>query len=308
MKPLRNAILSNSDQEILFFLWKFRLATFQAIKARYFPKDSARKAYDRLRKLEQGKFISQEKIPGTANRIWCLGKRGFEFLIGNTLADLKTNRYRPHRQNHDLLASCALLGDWLHGTPKGVKIITEQQLKSVEIPELTKMFPSELEHHPDGIWLFSSGNEAVAVALEVELSAKTTKRYEQVCAFYSSNTAFENVIWIVRSPDHGNQILNASRMHGIPREGIHLFVTLDHFKASLWQSPIRNSTLKGISMAELLKSLALGRKRTHLETGINVGSTRGQFEVKKAPTNPLLDFSLNLENSYSSASKTARAF
>lgn len=306
MKMCRNTILSNRDTEVLLFLWKYRLATFQAIKARFFASGSSRRAYDRIRKLQSGEFVVQEKITGTRNRVWCLGKRGFNYLSGNVLPDLKTNRFRPHQQYHDLIASSALLGEWLVRIPPKVKIVSEQQLKSMELPELSKMFPTDMEHHPDGIWLFASGKEKTAVALEVELSAKSSKRYEQVCAFYSSNTAFENVIWIVKSPEHGNQILEASRRHGIPREGIHLFVTLDQFKAHIWQSPIRNNTLRGFTMGKVLQTLATGNKLSHSGLGVNVGSTGGQIEVKKTTTSPLLDFNFKLGKSTFYANQDAK--
>jgi hypothetical protein len=286
------------------FLWKFRLATFKTLQMRFFKNDSAKRTYDRLRKLEGAEFIKLDTISGKPLRIWRLEKRGFDFLEEHSLPELKAKRFRPHRCYHDLLASAALVGDWLHQVPPTVKIVSEQEIKSLEIPELSAVFPEKMDHDPDGIWFFPATKKAVA--LEIELSAKSSKKYEQTCAFYSSSSAFDYVVWIVRSPAHGNQILESSRRYGIPREGVHLFVTLDQFKAELWQSHFRNGQFRGISMAQFLSSVATSGKVSRFEQGITPASSSGHLEITQTHQSPLLDFSFSLRNSATSApAKTA---
>ena len=291
---LRNPILSSKEVELLLFLWKFRLATFETLRRIAFPSLSAKSAYDRLRKLRSGGFVSVVKIEGRADRVWRLEKRGMDYLTHHVLPELKANRFKPHYNYHDLLASAALIGEWFCGTPRGVRIISEQEMKTVEIAELTRNFPQGMDHHPDGIWILNSGEETKRLALEVELSAKSSKRYQEVGVFYASDTFFDHVVWIIRSKDHGNQILTATRKFGIPRDGVHLFVLLEDFKENLWQSKIRNGDFNGKSLASFFGLMLQRDFINSREPGIISGSPSGHQSVIREHPSPLLDFRFNL--------------
>lgn len=306
MKPKYYPILSNKDVELLFHLWKFRLATFKTVQQVIFHEESPKVVYDRLRKLKRGQFITIEKMPGTALRVICLEKLGFNYLAYNVLPELKSKRYRPHSHHHDLLASAGLIGDWTSGPPTGVRLISEQELKSVDISELSKSYPQGLEHHPDGIWVFTYGKEKEAVALEVELTAKSSLRYEQICTFYGSDPFFRNVIWIIKSTAHGNQILQASKKYGVVRQGVHLFILRKDFESLLWRSPIKNSLFKGMPLACLMHALAAGNSICLEKNSVIQASPQHPLDVISDRIAPLLDFSFNLEKPRRSRSELSK--
>lgn len=298
MTALRNAILSNEEADLLRFLWKYRVATFGTLKAIYFPARSPKSAYDRCRKMEAGQFVAIEKIPGQKERVFRLDRRGFQYLQANVLPNLKTKYYKPQSHFHDLVASAALIGDWLYSPQSNVRIVSEQEIKSVDIPEISKAFPNGLSHDPDGIWIFRAGKSSRVIALEVEVSGKTDRRYEEVCAFYSSDTFFEHVFWIVKSREHGNQILECSQRHGIPREGVHLMVLLEDFKMNLWDSVIRNGNFKDLPMGMVLNSISKGKDPRTSEPGVTSRSPSGHLGVIQGGRSPLLDFRFSLNNSH----------
>lgn len=297
MRSLRNAILSNEEADLLRFLWKYRVATFRTLKTIYFPTRSSKSAYDRCRKMEAGQFVAIEKIPGQKDRVFRLDRRGFQYLQANVLPNLKTKYYKPQSHYHDLVASAALIGDWLYKPLGSVRIVSEQEIKSVDIPEINKAFPNGLSHDPDGIWIFRSGKANRYLGLEVEISGKTDRRYEEVCAFYSSDTFFEHVFWIVKSREHGNQILECSQRHGIPREGVHLMVLLEDFKMNLWDSVVRNGNFKDLPMGLVLNAIANDTDPRNSESGVTYRSSSGHIGVIKAGRSPLLDFGFSLNNS-----------
>lgn len=287
-----NPILSIKDRDILIFLWRHRISTFAALKYIFYPGVAGDKVYFQLLRLRRGEFVKVEKIDGTKNFVWCLGARGFRYLLANYLPELKTKMYRPQSPFHDLIVAGALLGDWGLEPPSNVDIITEQEISSIEIASLPYDLRKKMEHKPDGLWLIPSGQQNRAVALEVEISAKSAERYEQICAFYSSQIFFEYIVWVVESKALGKKILDCSRRHGMPREGIHLFIEKKDFVISGWDCKILNESMNGLSLADFLMRFAGVQVRESSKKRLNVGSTLTQAGIKNQSPSPFLNFAL----------------
>lgn len=277
------------------FLWRHRIATFQTLKVIFFSQESPKTAYFRLKALSAGGFLRIEKITGTPNKIIFLGKRGFEFLSANLLPDdLAHQMYQPHRQYHDLMAMSALLGDWYASSPKNVRIVTEQELATTHISDLPIHLRKSLNHKPDGLWIYTNGEDKKAIALEVEITAKSSPRYEKICAFYTSELFFEKVIWIVANKTLGNRILDDSRYYGNSRENLHLFVEQADFEKNLWQSKVMNKSFGGATMAEVLNSLVKPVNSNALINGLKQVSSESKAEAKHQNQNFFLDFGFRL--------------
>ena len=154
MKKLWNPIFRKEDIEILLFLWRHRLATFQALKTIFYPTLSNRQAYDKLKRLRQGNYLVLDSLQGTHNRIWQLGKRGQFYVQNELMIESKTKTHNPQSGRHDLIVMAMLLGDWILKTPAGVKTVTEMELMETEIMEL----PKELREKSDKLYLFITSN------------------------------------------------------------------------------------------------------------------------------------------------------
>ena len=290
-------ILSDKDRQALMLLWRHRIATFQGLKSVLYPSLSNERAYYILRRLKRGQYVRVEGTDGPNKRVWMLDQRGFKFLVSNCLLpDLKAKGYRPQRAYHDLLVSAVLMGDWAISCPRSVRTITEQEMTATECSELPKEIRSELEHQPDGIWLFESNNTKAAIGLEVELTAKASDRYEQICAFYTGQLFFKHVVWIVESKALGQRILDCSQRLGIPREGVHLFLLQQDLEKNGWDAKFLNSSMKDKSLANLLCGLAGIPRSSSSPSLVRPESASNPSLVPQTPFFQMLDFSFSLGN------------
>ncbi len=295
-KKRLNPILLSKDDAILMFLWRHRIATFLALKTIFYPDVSNQQAYFNLRRLRRGQYLRVDRLDGTKNITWRLDLRGFQYLAANHLPELRTKGFRPQSPYHDLFVAGVLLGRWAVHRPKCVKIITEQELNSLELSFLPQELRKERERQPDGLWIFQTGKVQMAVALEVELSGKSDARYDQICSFYASQTFFEHVLWIVKDKSLAQRILDASRRHGIPREGVHLFILLGDFEKLGWDSKFQNKSLENVTLDAFLNHKAGsilpvgGHPRLTSESPLN------HPEITNGEASPFLDFRVSLEN------------
>lgn len=283
-------ILSEKDQDILIFLWKHRIATFEALRTFFYPDLCKKKAHRRLLRLKQGEFVKSDKMDGTRRLVWYLDTRGFKYLVANFLPELKAKTYRPQSPYHDLMVAGALLGPWKLSPPESVKIITEQELVTTEQEALPYELRKKMEHRPDGLWVMGAGNEKMAVALEVELSGKSSDRYEQICSFYTGNLFFKHVVWIVADKTLGRRIFHSSRKSGIPREDLHLFIEQKDFMERGWDCTILNESMNGISLANLLNTESGVKIRSQLESRRTHDGPSTDQRPNNASCNPFLIF------------------
>jgi hypothetical protein len=275
---------------LLAFLWKYRIATFRTLREMFYPEEPLRRAYDRLKKLEKGEFISLEKIIGTDYRAFTVGRRGYAYLVANVLPEPKTKAYRPHQHFHDVLAMAALLGEWLKTRPDSVRIVSEQEIANFNLMELPESV-RKLSRRPDGIWIFSTGKEKKGIALEVEISAKTSDRYAEICAAYASEPFFEHVVWIVQSIAHGKRILASSDRH-VGERRTHFFILRQDFEKDFWSSRAYGLDDCELFLADLLGRMAATGTSTSTVPGVAKGSLRGRQGVISACDGPLLNFDL----------------
>jgi DNA-binding PadR family transcriptional regulator len=291
-----NPILSNRDTSILAFLWRYRIATFRAIKTVFFSHASNQQAYYELRRLRRGEYVNVEKIEGTRKVVWTLGTRGFKYLAANVLPELKIKAFRPQSHYHDLLVAAALTGSWLNKAPGAVQMVTEQELRALYLSSIPRELTKDEKHKPDGLWIFSSGKERKAIALEVETSAKTDERYEHIAAFYTSELFFESVVWVVKDKALGRRIHAASEKYGRPRAGLHLFLLQEDMEKHGWDSEFLNQSMGEESLGEYLNRRAGSGTTGAIKQGITRESPTNHPGIPREEIDPFLDFRVSLEN------------
>jgi hypothetical protein len=294
MMTRSKVLISAREEELLFFLWRHRVSTFQTLHRLFFSSTGTETAYNRLRRLRKADFVRVERTERKGKVIWCLGERGFRFLESVRLSDLKSKGYRPNSRTHDLLVMCALLGDWYKAAPDGVSVVTEQELVATEPSSIPLKTLESFRHRPDGLWVTNDGREASAVALEVEISVKSIARYEETCSFYGGFHFIENVIWIVPDRALARKIQALAAAGAMPREGQHLFVLLEDFEASLWNTRFLNPSLKNKSMSDFLSRRFKKPYRDPIEQPIDTLIERCPSAARASTISPLLDSSLSI--------------
>ena len=296
-KKTSDPLIGERDKQVLHFLWRHRICTFQTLKDIFFPLNGSRTTYDRLCKLRRGGHVQTMNLNGTNDLVWGLGKRGLEYLEDRVLPELKARSYKPQSKYHDLLVTAVLLGQWMGSVPRGVKIVSEQELRVTEVLEIPYAIRRKMDHFPDGIWIFTNSSESRGVALEVGTPGKTIERYIEVSSFYASHLFFEHVVWIVPRPTLAQTILDASRKYGMPREGQHLFIEQADFEARLWNSQFLNMDRREQSLADFLMSRLNSGSRGGVKTLPDLVSTAYQQDINTSKSSPLLNFRVSLGRS-----------
>jgi hypothetical protein len=290
-KKKSDPIITERDREILLFIWKYRVSTFQTLRTVFFIQAKPSTAYDRLCCLRSGLYIRSDYLNGTHDLVWMLDKRGFEFLAERILPELTAKTYKPQSGYHDLLVMSALLGEWLLVQPSGVDLISEVQLRTTDVQGIPSALKKDPGHYPDGIWMSTAGKKRTGIGLEVEISGKTVDRYVQTCSFYTSQLFFDHVVWIVMDSGHAKKILDASEKYGIPRDGVHLFIGQRDFEKRIWQSQFLNQSMRHISLSQFLNSkLASSNLYKHPVEYPVQGSTKGLPSLDEALPHSFLNF------------------
>jgi hypothetical protein len=246
-------VLNTRDKAMLEFLWRHRVASFQAIYQIFFCERTMLGCYNRLRKLKRLKFVISKGIDGLDGRLWSLNDRGMAY-VKREIGDLRNLAYKSHSPIHDHLVMSALLGDWYRKLPQSVEIITEQELLSGYPSEIPSGLQDPEGHRPDGLWKFKKAGNLKLVALEVEVSPKSDGRYTNIFQFYDNHYHIERVIWIVDGRSLLRRIHTNLLRNSQIRQADHLFILLEDFKKLSWAATFRNETWQKTSLAEFLQS------------------------------------------------------
>jgi hypothetical protein len=294
MQTKSKVVISKREKDLLLFLWRHRVATFQTLRQLFFPSTGNETVYNRLRRLRSADFVRTAQNEANGKTVWCLGDRGFRFLEAVFLPELKSKGYRPNSCHHDLYVMAALLGDWYETTPEGVVMVTEQELLTTEVACIPPKTQEGFKHRPDGLWVKTFSKDPCAISLEVETNGKSESRYDEICSFYASFHFIENVVWIIPNIALARKIQRSASACAIPKEGLHIFTLLEDFESKLWDAKILNPSMKDKSLSDFLHQSFEKPYRTaigkHLETPIE--SCRSGSHV---PTiSPLLDSSLSI--------------
>lgn len=293
-KRQTNPILSDRDKEILLFLWRHRISTLAAIRAVFFPNGTNDEAYLTMRRLRWGSYVDMLKMDGTNKRVFCLHQRGYKYLVANCLPELRTKGFRPQSQYHDLFVAAVLLGRWARNRPRNVRLVSEQEMTSTVVEEIPADVRKTMDRTPDGLWIFSTATDSRAIALEVEISPKSTVRYEEICASYTSQIFFEHVVWIVADKALAHRILSASRKHGIPRDGQHLFILQKDFEKNEWASQFQNRSMDTMTLNDLLITKATRSIPVRSKASLPVEYLSKTCAVENSAPSPFLTFHFSL--------------
>jgi len=261
-------------------LWKWKLLTTAAISARFFPNRYRSRAYNRLQDLKKHGLIEQRCDERGIRHHWVLTRRGYG-AVRSALPDLKEDGFKSEYPEHDALVTAFHLGDWLLGSPGGVRFFSEQQLRRLELREYPDWVPRTEVHRPDGYWGFSMGGAIVPVALEVELTRKSNQEYEDVGFFYDEQERVERVLWVVPTKAAADRIQANIIKAARARAHIHDFVILGQFRERCWDALIFQGPDQHQTVIELLSRLA-GHPRKSNGTQPELSPARPVLDARKS--------------------------
>lgn len=249
-------ILLNSlhDRAVLLFIWEWKVSSTQAIAIRFGQKMKRKgiSTYRRLRRLEKLGYIRRKPDELAGSWLWTLTRKGFLCVVP-TLPPLREHGFESEKPRHDRYVMAAHLGSDLPQDQQGVQRFTEQQLRRIEFEAYPRWVPTDTSHRPDGYWLIPKKSKNLTVALEMELSRKTTAEYGSAGAFYSRNTQIDHVIWIVSQNSHAKSIENAMQSENGNHRFIHSYFLVGEFRERGWESVCRLGELSGKKLSDLIE-------------------------------------------------------
>ncbi len=290
-KGERNISLTERDDDILLFLWRWKVVSTAGIAARFFPNGSKMSTYRRLNKLRHHKYIKLEDVKWSCKYAWKLSKKGYVYIWKQlpTQTD-KSRGYNGEFPRHDFLASAFHIGGWITEMPDCAGVVSEQSIRRQEPQTLPWWVPKTDFHNPDGYWYFNNGEQECIVALEVELSVKPTEKYKSFRSFYNSMENINYCIWVVKNRAFAKRIFNILDESGSSLSCKHQFLLTKDVDKFNWGSEIILGSKKGMIFSDFLRSLGQNIPRTSdahvqglcmVEAGLSRGKTSTYKHHKK---------------------------
>lgn len=243
------------DRAVLLFLWEWKVSSTQAIALRFGHKmkNKGLATYRRLRRLEILGYVRRKPDELAGSRLWTLTKKGFLCVLP-LLPPLREEGFESEKPRHDRYVMAAHLGNDLEMDQSDIQKFTEQQLRRFETEAYPRWVPTDPSHRPDGYWLIPKQPKNLTIALEVELSRKTTADYAMAGAFYSRNALIDQVLWIVSQNSHAKSIEAAMRSENGSHRAIHSYFLVGEFREHGWESVCRLGEMIGKKMSDLLEA------------------------------------------------------
>lgn len=245
--------LSDEDKNCLLLLWRWKLLTTAALRNSTYTQRSNYRTYCRLIELEKFKYIKCVHSVDRWKYVWQLDELGYE-IIKDGLPILKMNGYLSENKSHDFWVTAIHLGEWLEHLPANSAQFSEQELRRYDFESYPSWVPKTSTHRPDGWWKtnVNQSDKESLIALEVELSKKSSAAYIDVGEFYSTVVQPYQVIWVVPTVSDIKYIFSHLKSGSKSNCAEQSFITLDQYVQHQWQSKIQSGKNIGKSLLEIL--------------------------------------------------------
>lgn len=248
---MHHIIPTDRDMDLFACLWRWKLLSTAALTEKFFGDRSPITAYTRLWHLRLANYIQLISDSGGRNYVWCLSQKGFS-AIQSQLPELLEAGFKSENVEHDHLVSAVHLGDWLRQIPRGVELLTEQELRRYHLDHYPDWVPRTSEHRPDGYWRVLRDGNAITIALEVEINRKRDRFYQQLAHFYERHPQIDRVVWVVTSQLFAESVSRLLKKEIDSRSVIHDFILRKDFEKNGWSAPIIIGAEQGKSLSFLL--------------------------------------------------------
>ena len=196
-------IIQERDKFLIQLLKKYEVMSTRQIQKIVFSKINYTTMMRRLRLLEKSKYIKQGVILDDYSRTWCLGLKSLLFLQSSVIYDFNNRNTIAHdttvTELRIRLEGLGLANDWTTGLT--IKAEAFRNLK----------FRAKQRLIPDGLMIESINIRPEAIAIELELTQKSEKRYQKILHEYQDNINLKAVWYIVSSQSIIRAMENAAR-------------------------------------------------------------------------------------------------
>ncbi len=238
-KPGIAPYLTSRDSKILEYIWKWKIASTASVHEAINRPQSTYSTYKVLERLKTNGFIQDHFHSRERFYVWSLTEYGFS-KTAEYLGELDEEGYLSENHRHDRLVQAFQLGEWsTHQNPK-VIFYTEQDLRRRRVDHYPTWVPQTKEHRPDGYTRIVGAKREWTFAYEVELSAKSTQRYESVLRFFKLASGVDRVFWLVGDPFIKDQILRAKACIKDDTNNYHVFVDINDYQKNGWDAKVTN--------------------------------------------------------------------
>lgn len=235
-------------KDLLLFVFKNKVVTTRAIWSFFYKETTLENSYRKVLKLSKRQFLKEISIDdnGTA---WGLGANGFKF-IKDILPEFNLNGYGSQSAVHDLIV--ATVGNSLNYLPyKGfIESVYEEELSRFNIEHLPEWVPYDLNRRPDYLLRIKNKNLSKIIAIEVELSRKSTENYKLILEDYQNSEVIDYNIWILRS--HSQLLKFNSEFEKLIKKGKFQFLLLRDVIHDGWNAKIKLGSSTDKSLNQLL--------------------------------------------------------
>ncbi|NUM59953.1 MAG: replication-relaxation family protein [Bdellovibrionaceae bacterium] len=230
-----SVLLTERDIFILKGLYDFIVMSFPQLASQFFADKAKPTIINRLSKLEKCGLITKTKLPrfitgqnqiviSVVYQISRLGIRELQKRFSNVEFHPEPVKLQPFSITHDLLLVDVLL-----------TLKYQKPDKNFVLGEHFCRCKSHLGVKPDAI--LSDTNGKLTIALELELTAKSERRYRELILKYRLAKDFESVIYVTSSEVIRNKIQNilgtagmVSKFQFLSLDTIFLGSTSENFK------------------------------------------------------------------------------
>jgi hypothetical protein len=184
-------------------------------------------------------------------RMFQLTAAGF-LRFKNGVDYLKEEGFASEAIWHDFLITALQLGIWASAKPTGVDLVTEQELRRFYKHDLPYWVPNCETHRPDGFTRFKTAEGIRLFAYEVEISRKSSDRYDSVAQFYGTDPEIDSVIWLVKDESLMKMIQSRVAQTERPRMEMHNFILFKTFQEQFWDAEFVAGHKRGQKLVELM--------------------------------------------------------
>lgn len=251
--------ITDRDNKILNFLWKWKLASNQAIAKKFFPEVQLASVSTRLRQLVEVGYLAEVMVEKRCY-VYGLGKKGYEYIHLHFTVETHGG-YRSEYPYHDYITTAFHLGEWLTHQPaeEEAEIYSEQQLRSVPDELWPEWIPRSPFHRPDGYSLMISESKTKIYAFEAEISLKSKAGYERAMYFYKTKNEIDNVFWLVSTEGLLRSIKNIFQKYDVQDDHKHCFLLKKDFLELGWDAKFVAGDLVGKCLNDILKHNGISR-------------------------------------------------
>lgn len=244
-------LMFNEDQYLMmYFIWRWKVATTSVLAARFWPGRSIKTAYNRLNQLKAKRYLDVQCDSRGRVHVWTLAKKGYD-VASELFPDVASRGFPSENVIHDLYVQALHLGNYLNRNPLDVAMFTEQELRCYEKDRYPGWVPQTSFHRPDGYTLVSAYGCKRLIAFEVELNRKPGLIYNQICKLNTMH-GFYRVIWLVPDMPLLDHIRKSMKDLDDSVCG-HDFFTLDQFVKEGWNSKIVAGPDSGKTISEIME-------------------------------------------------------